>query len=401
MKVDLTDRDSVRELADFYRGSLTDDVLPFWLRHGMDREHGGVISSLDREGNVIETDKAVWIQGRCAWTMSTAYLEVERRPEWLEAARSCIGFLEAHCFDADGRMFFRVTRDGRPVVKRLRYIFSESFAVIAMAAYSRATGDARWAARAKEVFDGLNRVRETPGILVPKFDPETRPSRGFSVPMILLATAQELRLARPKDAAVLDAFIDAQVESIERYFLCPEHRCVLEQCGPDGEFQGEHFEGRLLNPGHAIEGAWFILREAQRRGGDARLLRLGTTMLDWMWEWGWDREHGGILYYRDALGLPASEYWHDMKFWWPQNEALVAALYAFRLTGDEGYALRFRDLHDWTHARFPDREHGEWYGYLHRDGRVSTTLKGNMYKGPFHVPRMQIVCARLLSELLS
>ena len=49
-------------------------------------------------------------------------------------------------------------------------------------------------------------------------------------------------------------------------------------------------------------------------------------------------------------------------------------------------------------SRFADEEHGEWYGYLHRDGRVSVPLKGNLWKGPFHLPRMQLVCWKLIEE---
>jgi len=54
-------------------------------------------------------------------------------------------------------------------------------------------------------------------------------------------------------------------------------------------------------------------------------------------------------------------------------------------------------VHDWAYAHFPDAEHGEWYGYLHRDGRVSVPLKGNLWKGPFHLPRMQLLAWQWLA----
>lgn len=397
--MNLNDKDELLKLRAAFLSSLTDDVLPFWLRHGLDREHGGILTGLDRDGSLLETDKSVWFQGRAAWTFASAFSRIEARGEWLAAAESCLDFLEKHCFDGDGRMFFRVTREGAPVVKRRRYVFSETFAIVGMAAFSSASGEARYADAA---FDLLARVEATladPAALEPKFSPATRPSRGLALPMILMATMQELRRARPSAAPLLNPKIDAVVDDIERNFMRPDLRCVLEQTGPDGEFQRDHLEGRLLNPGHAIEAAWFVLQEARCRGGDPRLVRIGTTILDWMWEIGWDKDHGGIIYFRDALGLPPSEYWHDMKFWWPQNEAIIANLMAFAATKEPRFAERFRLAYEWAHERFPDREKGEWFGYLHRDGTVSTTLKGNMYKGPFHVPRMQIVCAELLAEL--
>jgi len=90
-----------------------------------------------------------------------------------------------------------------------------------------------------------------------------------------------------------------------------------------------------------------------------------------------------------------------MKFGWPQNETIIATLLAHLLTGDEKYADMHQQIHDWTYAQFPDSEFGEWYGYLHRDGRVSVPLKGNLWKGPFHLPRMQWKCWQLCEEAIS
>jgi N-acylglucosamine 2-epimerase len=132
--------------------------------------------------------------------------------------------------------------------------------------------------------------------------------------------------------------------------------------------------------------------------GDRRLILLGAQILDWMWARGWDQEYGGLLYYTDLRGKPVQEYWHDMKFWWPHCEAIIATLLAWRLTGDARYASMHAQVHDWSFAHFPDAEHGEWYGYLHRDGRISQRAKGNMFKGPFHLPRMLWFCARELRD---
>ena len=122
-------------------------------------------------------------------------------------------------------------------------------------------------------------------------------------------------------------------------------------------------------------------------------------MLDWMWERGWDREYGGILYFVDVNGLPVQEYWHDMKFWWPQNEAIIATLLAYQLTGESKYAQWHSMIHDWAYSHFPDAEHGEWFGYLHRDGSISSTAKGNLWKGPFHLPRMQLICWQISTAI--
>jgi N-acylglucosamine 2-epimerase len=131
------------------------------------------------------------------------------------------------------------------------------------------------------------------------------------------------------------------------------------------------------------------------------MLQQGLTMLDWMWKRGWDEEFGGIIYFRDVYEKPIQEYWHDMKFWWPQNEAIIATLMAYVETGDEKYARWHQQIHDYAYRTFHDKEHGEWYGYLHRDGRISTDLKGNLWKAPFHYPRQQVLASQLVQELMA
>ena len=387
--------DRIDELSAVYRDGLLNDTLPFWIDHSVDARYGGFMFCLDRDGTVIDTDKGMWQQGRFTWLLATLYNTVQKRDQWLELAAHGVDFIRRHGFDDDGRMFFITTRDGRPVRKR-RYVFTEVFAAIALAAFAKASGDRQAATEARDLFRLVIRYGTTPGLIEPKVDPRTRPAKSMGLPMMLLSTAQVLRETVGDE--LCGEWIERSIEEIRRDFLKPELEAVMETVGPTGELI-DHFDGRMLNPGHAIEAAWFILAEAKYRGNDPQLIELGTTMLDWMWRRGWDEEYGGILYFRDVRGLPVQEYWQDMKFWWPQNEAIIATLMAYQLTGDEKYAGWHRDIHDWTYRHFPDPEYGEWYGYLHRDGRVSVPLKGNLWKGPFHLPRMQLVCWKLLEEL--
>ncbi len=260
-------------------------------------------------------------------------------------------------------------------------------------------GAARAAREAEELFSLVERTLADPAAISPKFDPTVRPAKGLAVPMIMIVTAQIVRRVAA-DPQTYTERIDRAIAEIERDFVHPERRVVMETVAPDGAII-DHMDWRTITPGHSIEAAWFILAEASDRGNDPRLVELGTTILDWMWEWAWDTEYGGILYFRDVTGRPVQEYWHDMKFWWPHCEAIIASLMAYRLTGRERYAAMHEQVHEWAYAHFPDREHGEWYGYLHRDGRVSVPLKGNLWKGPFHLPRMQLVAWRETAAVLA
>lgn len=395
---DLTNAKSRDGLKALYHATLLDDVIPFWLRHGMDRQHGGIITSLDRDGSILDTDKSVWFQGRAGWTFATLYNTVERRTEWLDAARRCIEFIRRCCYAPDGKMYFAVTREGQPLRMR-RYVYSESFAAIANAAFAKATGDARAADDAVKSFATYLHHSFTPGVMPPKTNVQTRPAQGIGPHMIGIVTAQEVR-ANLGDVVIsgktCTEWIDQSIATIERYFMKSELQVLMETVGPNGELI-DHFDGRMLNPGHAIECAWFVMHEGRCRS-DRRLVELGATILDWMWRRGWDEQCGGLFYFRDVRGLPVQEYWHDMKFWWPHNEAVIATLLAWKLTGEPRYAEWHRMVHDWSFQHFPDPEHGEWYGYLHRDGSPSVQLKGNIWKGPFHLPRMLLYCWKTLAE---
>jgi N-acylglucosamine 2-epimerase len=327
--------------------------------------------------------------------LSTLYSTVEQREEWLGLAKHGVSFLREHCFDEDGRMFFSLTREGKPLRKR-RYVFSEIFAILALAAYGKAAGDAESAQEGLELFEKVLEYLKVPGCIPPKTNPEVRPMKGLAIPMCLIVAAQELR--KVKSSPLLDEVIDANIREIERDFMKPEFRCVLETVGPNGEFL-DNFDGRLVTPGHAIEVGWMILEEARLRNKNPHLVKVGTKIIDWSMEVGWDKEYGGLYYYRDAKKLPSAEYWHDMKFWWPHNEAIIGSLLSYQLTGDERYTAMHKMVHDWSYSHFPDVNYGEWYGYLHRDGSVSTPLKGNMWKGFFHLPRMQWYCWQRLEEM--
>ena len=382
------------EWRDSYRNDLVNNIMPFWIRNGLDRVNGGVYTCLDRDGSLIDSTKSVWFQGRFAFVCSFAYNNVDKNPEWLAAAKSTIDFIENHCFDTDGRMYFEVTADGKPLRKR-RYVFSETFAAIAMAEYSKASGDKSYAEKALKLFNDIRRFISTPGYMEPKYL-DTLQAKGHSIVMILINTASRIR--EVIDAPELDAQICESIESLKD-FMKDEFKALLETVGPNGEFI-DTCNGRIINPGHCIETAWFLLEEAKHRGWEKELTQRALRILDWSWEWGWDKQYGGIINFRDCRNLPPQDYSQDMKFWWPQTEAIIATLYAYEATKDDKYLIMHKQISDWTYAHFPDNEYGEWYGYLHRDGTVAQPAKGNIFKGPFHIPRMMIKSYQLCNLLL-
>lgn len=382
--------------AERYRSDLLTDIMPFWAKNGFDEEHGGVYTCVDRDGSLMDGTKSVWFQGRFAFVCAFAYNNIAREQLWLDMAKSTLDFIERYCFDDDGHMYFSVTADGRPLRKR-RYVFSETFAAIAMAEYSIATGDRTYAEKALKVFRDVQRFLSTPDYLPAKFEPEVK-LQSHSIVMILINVGACLRRAIKDEA--LTARISESIELLRRYFMHPEFKALLETVGEHGEFIDTNLT-RTINPGHCIETSWFLLEESRYRGWDPGLTEMALTIFNWSWDWGWDKQYGGIINFRDCRNLPPQDYSQDMKFWWPQCETIIASLYAYLATGDEDYLYRHQRISEWTYAHFPDKEMGEWYGYLHRDGTVAQPAKGNLYKGPFHIPRMMVKSYMLCQDILA
>lgn len=388
-------KEYIKSWAESYKKDLTENIMPFWMKYGLDRENGGVYTCVNRDGSLMDTTKSVWFQGRFAFICSFAYNNVEKNQEWLDAAKSTLEFIEKHCFDEQGHMYFSVTAEGKPLRKR-RYVFSETFAAIAMSEYALATGDQHWAKRAIQVFEDTQRFLATPGFLPAKFEEDVK-LQGHSIVMILINVGSCIR--KVVDDPKLTQQIDESIEKLKKYFIHPEFKCLLETVGENGEFIDTNMT-RTINPGHCIETSWFIMEEAKLRGWDKPMFDLALQVFDWSWDWGWDKQYGGIINFRDCKNLPPQDYSQDMKFWWPQCETIIASLYAYLGTGDEKYLYRHERISEWTYAHFPDAEYGEWYGYLHRDGTVAQPAKGNLYKGPFHIPRMMIKGYMLCQEIL-
>ena len=142
--------------------------------------------------------------------------------------------------------------------------------------------------------------------------------------------------------------------------------------------------------------------EDANRKGDKKQHETAVKIFDQAINAGWDYEYGGLLYFIDCLGRPPEAYEHDMKLWWPHDEILIASLMIFRDTGDEQYLTWFERTLDYCKEHFSDPEFGDWYGYLRRDGKPTMpACKGSTFKGPFHLPRMLIMCDQMLDQLLA
>ena len=391
---------NLEEYYSLFSEELLCSCVPFWLDHGIDRKYGGILNCLDREGNVYSDDKSVWMQGRAGWMFSYIYNHIEKKEEYLKLAKSCIDFATNYCIDTDGRMFFTVTKDGKPLRKR-RYWFSEIFYIMANAEYYIASGDRLYLENAKKYFNFVYGMYIDPASdpykITPKSYDTTRKMKTLANPMVLLNAAAVLRDADTENYEQYTEQITKLIEDIKKFYK-PEWKATFENITENDEVLLASAPCRVINPGHNIECSWFLLEEGLRRGDEA-IISLARNIFDNAFAFGWDTEYGGIIYFKDILGKPVEAYEHDMKLWWPQNEAAIASLMLFKATGDSRYYNIFEKVTGYAFAHFSDREYGEWFGYLRRDGKVTEPpCKGHTYKGPFHTMRMLAKCLEMTEE---
>ena len=383
-----------KQLAEQYKSELLDEVIPFWLEKSQDKEFGGYFTCLDRDGSVYDTDKFIWLQGREVWMFATLYNKVEKRQEWLDCAIQGAEFLKKYGHDGNLNWYFSLDREGNPLVEPYN-IFSYTFAVIAFGQLSIATGNAEYADIAKRTFDIVLSKVDNPKGKWNKAAAGARQLKSFALPMILCNVALEIEPLLEPD--FLKRTIDTCIHEVMDVFYRPELGLIVEHLDTDGNLV-DCFDGRLLNPGHAIEAMWFIMDLGKRLNRPELIEKAVRIALNEA-EYGWDKEHGGIFYFMDRLGHPCQQLEWDQKLWWVHIETLITMLKGYQLTGNEECLKWFERVHEYTWSHFTDAEYPEWYGYLNRQGEVLLPLKGGKWKGCFHVPRGLFQCWQILETL--
>jgi N-acylglucosamine 2-epimerase len=382
-----------KELAEQYKDELLGNVLPFWLDNSQDEEFGGYFTCLDREGKVFDTDKFVWLQGREVWMFAMLYNKVEKRKEWLDCAVVGAEFLKKYGHDGDYNWYFSLTRDGKPLVEPYN-IFSYTFATMAFAQLALATKNKEYETIAQITFQKILSKSENPKGKWNKSVPGTRDLKGFALPMILCNLTLEIEHLLDKD--FLMKTIEVCIHEVMDVFYRPELGIVVENVYENGELS-DSFDGRLVNPGHAIEAMWFMM-DLGVRLNRPKLIQKATDIALKMVEFGWDKQYGGIFYFLDRKGCPPQQLEWDQKLWWVHIETLITMIKGYQLTGSTQCLEWFGKIHEYTWTHFKDQKYPEWFGYLNRQGEVLLNLKGGKWKGCFHVPRGMYQCWKVLEK---
>ncbi len=410
-------------LFQFYITHLTSVVLPFWEK-AIDVQNGGVYTCFTNAGDLLlSKDKYTWSQGRFAWVwsrlswMCTNGLLTGSPEDYLGLAKGTIDFLNQHAIMDNGNCAFLLTEDGEkkesiPGKGFDTSFFADCFIVLAFEEYARVSKDLQVLDRALRLHDHIVDRLKSDDVRSEPY-PIPRGYKAHSVSMIMLNVTQEL-------AETLEGLQHKRTEEFVRASLNYATEILvtfqkgdgrIAELVPKEEGMDQTLLSRYVNPGHAIESMWFVMKTASKYRRNECIEKAGKGLKK-AFELGWDQEKGGLFRYVDMNGgKPEGEESHclyeqmvletwDMKLWWPHSEALYATLLAYELTGDSEFLALYDRTHNYAFHIFPNPnpEIGEWIQIRDRVGLPVNKIVALPVKDPYHILRDILLIIELLFQ---
>ncbi len=419
----MTRADCIR-YRDELRSHLTEELLPFWLDRLLDTKHGGFITHFDEHGNDSgEDEKSLIAQTRTVFTMSYAHRHGYGGGRCSEYAEHGVRFLLEHAHDAQyGGFYWMLDREGRPVVTK-KILYGQSFAIYALAEYTRATGDARGLEAAEELFELIQiYCSETAyGGYLEMFERDWRPCgpgaeggdrKTLDVHMHLMeaftalyaTSSAELHSRKLREIITLlvTKMFTPQGTGIPQFNvdLRPAPQIKFDIVWGWDRFAED---GAKANPldntsyGHNVEFAWLLqealgeLREdidsykAVIRGALEHAIRFGI-----------DQSHGGV-YVEGPHNGPATDL---SKEFWQQAEVMTGMLAGYLEFGDRRYLEAYAALHGFVMERMIHHSTGEWWPLLNRNGEPVWRHMSHSWKVNYHTVRAVVNCIERLTAVL-
>ena len=361
---------------------LTENVIPFWIDHSIDRQYGGFCTCLDRTGEVYDGQKQMWMQWREVYMFAALYNSKFRKMEFLKFAEDGFDFLFRHGRNQNGKFAYLLDRSGKILSETAGgfEVFTGSFAAIGAAELFAATGNKKYE---DEAFKAYHSYREAVSAS------QTNASR-LRLAHVMIELNVLMIMQRAFGSRIADADIERCIREIFNFYHSG-FKVFFESTLADGSFDLDSQEGRFTNPGHALEGLAFILEALRLKGyHSAFASEYLPKVLDAVktsFSYGWDSEQGGIRYFRDILDKPMEKHEFMLKAWWPQNETATAVLRAYEASGDNVFLEMFEQVENYAWQHLRDTEYPEWFAYAAVDGRQYHSYKGSRFKGFFHLPR--------------
>ena len=404
---------------------LFNELLPFWMQNGVDKEYGGFLTYFDKNGQPTgETMKTLVCQTRMIYTSSSAHRRHLGGGKFLEHAQQGVEFLLDHFWDEEHTGWhWTCAQDGTPI-DRSKIMYGHSFAMYALSEYTMASGDPRGLEMAEETYKSITSLaadgvhggfyefmeqdwrHKAPGVY-------GGDRKSLDVHMHLMEAFTNLYEASGLPRYKEDTMY--MISLIRQHMLHPEYGTGIAQFALDwnplsailfknvfvSDRDTEDDEGRPLDNtsyGHNVELGWLMHHAIKILGLDVNDYKSVLKKLyDHAITFGIDWERGG-LYCEGAHNGPARE---RNKEFWQQAEMLVAMLDAHELFGDERYLDAYENVHRLVMDHVINHNVGEWYPLLDENNNLLWDYMGHAWKINYHTMRSMMECEARLSRLLA
>ncbi|MGC9946294.1 MAG: AGE family epimerase/isomerase [Bryobacteraceae bacterium] len=395
------------EWAAQFRRELTSNILPFWMRHTVDREHGGFHGAIDCDLRVnARAPRAAVINARILWTFSAA-ARVLGGAAYRETADWAYDYIVDKFWDKEyGGVYWMLDYQGNAISDR-KQIYAQAFAAYGMAEYFRATGrveSLEYAQKLYELIEERSGEPEYGGYLEARardwrpLDDMRLSEKDLNSPKSMNTHLHVLEaytnLLRVWDDGGLRASLRRLLEvTLERIV---DHRNAHFKMFFDNQWNSltDH-----VSFGHDIEGGWLML-EAAETLGDRELIgrarELAVRMAQAVYDEGLDKD--GSIFYEASQGRLVD----PNKHWWAQAEAVVGFYNGYEVSGQEHFRTAAWRAWEYIENNVVDRVHGEWHAKLRPDGTPwkadedSDACLVGAWKCPYHNGR---VCLEMMARL--
>jgi len=406
------------------RSHLVEELLPFWTTRMIDSENGGYLTHFDKDGNDTgEDEKSLIAQTRCLYTLSSAHRAGYGNGTLAAMARHGADFLIGKMWDKEyGGFYWMMDRRGNLSVDK-KIIYGHSFAIYSLSEYTLATGDSRGVEYAEKVFDLLQLycAETTWGGYLEMFNrnwelcgPESQGGdrKTLDVHMHLMeafttlyeATGKEIH--RRKLMEIIELLLERIMHPVYRTGIPQFYRDwkVAPQIKFDIIWGWDRFAdgGQKANTtdntcyGHNAEFAWLLLHALQILGVEVdEYLQVFRTIYDHTINNGIDSEYGGVYVEGPHSGGVSDR----EKEFWQQAEVLLGLLDAYLLFKDDKYLNAWENVHRFVFSKVINREAGEWFPLLTREGEPIWTHMGHSWKINYHTVRSMIQSINRLEKI--
>ena len=381
---------------------LNTDILPFWLNHTIDGEHGGFRGKISNDLTVDpHANKGLILNARILWTFSKAF-GVYKAPEYLAAATRAYEYICRHFWDYEyGGVYWMLDYSGLTVDTKKR-IYGQAFTVYALAEYAHATGEQEATDRAvrlveqieaaghDDVHGGYFETYERNWTLAVDqrlSDVDMDEKKSMNTHLHLLEAYATL-LRHHEDVTVRFRLREL-IEVFLKYIIDPATQHFIL-------FFDEKWKPRsqTISFGHDIEGSWLLCEAAEVLGDADVLARVRSTavkMTQAVYAQGLDRD-GGLMYEREPDG-----HLDTNKHWWPQAEAVVGFLNAYELSDQKHFMDVAEESWAFIEKHIVDHEQGEWFWLASKEGVPDARQdKVGPWKCPYHNSR---ACFEVMERL--